>query len=383
MAEIDVKIKGDDADFKRKLEESALATKEFASFAKEQMLAFKETAADVMGESGFGLVGKGITGGQVAIVAFGAAIAEAFKKAVEGATEFEKQSKSLGFALGIARAGMSDDLMKWTESVSGAMGGIDEDVKTFHGLIGVGMGVEQAKNQLIDIQNVAAKTGSSVEEVGNAIVQMRSRGEIPKGFFRENTQIAALVKQMLGPEIPKPGEPVPSAEGADEKLMTRVTAKGGADWFLRSVFPMIAPGGMAAGIRSEVESTAAGKWADVQVQFAELAEEVGHELLPSVKDFANELKKDLPEITETLKGFAAGLEQAFEALGKVAKPVGGVLGTIFQGPSAAELQEMRTRPTDISWMKPVWDEMVREFQDATRAHADNAGYMNRALRPQQ
>src|ERR1700747_232614 len=147
MAEIKVAIKGDDSDIKAKFKESSEAARVFADHVKEQFGALKEMSADIAGESGFGAVKKVLTG--LGGVAFGAMIVEQFKHATEAAIDWEKQVTALKFALPQAFSGMAEGIQEWVESVSGGMGSVVENMKVMQALLQSGMGVDEAKANLI------------------------------------------------------------------------------------------------------------------------------------------------------------------------------------------------------------------------------------------
>jgi hypothetical protein len=127
-------------------------------------------------------------------------------------------------------------------------------------------------------------------------------------MFKEMPALAGFVSRMLPPGPPaQPGVP------EEENLAARVKAAGGAQWFLRAVLPNIAPGGMDAGIRQT--TTTSEKLSDLNVEIDKIKEEIGHEFLPVVRDFAEYLKTNLPEIKEDLTAFANALLEVIKALG--------------------------------------------------------------------
>jgi hypothetical protein len=285
MAEIKVAIKGDDADFKRKMAESGAEARHFSEVVKESLAQTKEGVADLMGEQGFGQIVKLFSAGGLAVgvAGFGGAIVDAFKEGISSAIDFEDKVSKMRLTLGTASAGMADDIAKWIEAQSGAMGSIEENIAAFDELKRSGMSVEEAKNALINIQNAARETGGSIEAITHAFAEMKVAGEIPARFFKENLGIEARVKNMLGP-----------------------TAAPDAAWMLRSLLPSY--GGLEAQTRKEAQATEAGQLKDLGVQYKMMEEEIGHELLPSMKDFTNWLKTEIPVISEDLKAFASALE---------------------------------------------------------------------------
>lgn len=312
MAEIKVAIKGDDEDIKRKFRDVGREANVFGEHVKEQLDKVKDGAADVAGEAGFGLVKKALTG--LGTVAFAAAIVDGFKEAALAAIEFEKKITTLKFALGPAQGGLAPDLAKWVESVSGAMGDADENMEVFSKLLKANdQDIGASQRQLIDLQNAATKMGVSVRDLGEAFADMKLEGEIRPRFFREFPEIAKQVRELLGAPAPGPGT---TSEQAEESLNARVKAAGGVDWLFKAVLPQIAPGGMQSSVRQEMEKTAAGQLADINEEFKELYVTLGTELLPTIKEWAGDLKAALPALEETFKNLGKDINDIMQALHK-------------------------------------------------------------------
>ena len=381
MADVDVKIKGDDSDLKRKFEESAKQAKEFGDKIKEQLNQAKDVAVDFAGEQGLGQIAKQLGGG-LGVAAFGTAIAKLFSDSVEAASKFETSVTKLGFALGPATAGMAKDLAEWVESVSAGTGGVEENMKVFQGLVHL-FPVEQAKTMLIDIQNAALQMRIPVDQLGDAIIEMKNLGEVPRGFLREMPELGPIIRARLPYQAPIPGE---TPEQEEENIGTRMKAAAGpggvADWFLRNVLPSIAPGGMQAGVRIATQETNEAKWEAVGIQFEKMKVELGEELLPSIKQFADYLKANIPEIGADLKSFAEALEKLLQFLGTVGKGTGDFLHAMSAGMNVEDIQKARAAPANIDWLRTFWNEMTREFKEATTQNAANANALGRALNPQ-
>jgi len=358
MADISVKIKADDSDLKAAFQESSTEARKFSESVKEQFAELKDMTAEIAGESGFGGVKKVLTG--LGTVAFGTAVVEEFKKAGEAAIDWEKQVTALKFSLPAAFSGMAESIQEWVESVSGGMGHIDADMRVMQALLQSGMGVDEAKAALVDLQNAAAKTGINFEELGLKFAEIKSLNEVPERFWKEFPALKPIARGLGMPEHPA------------------------ADWMLKTLLPNIAPGGLQSPVRLETEATAAAQMADLGVKFENLAQTVGIELLPTLKDFLAELKKDMPAIAESLKAFAEQMGHFLQAMGGVAKAGMGFFGASAfkpsEGPPGLLAIQGGQRP-NIDWLNATWGEMVSEFREATKEHSKNASLWDRALHP--
>jgi hypothetical protein len=290
MAEIKVNLKADDSDVKAKFKEAGAAAKEFADHVKEQFAQIKETTADIAGEAGFGGVKKVLEG--LGAVYFGAQIVEGFKKAAEAAIDFEKTVAGLETALGPAFAGLATSWAKRIEEISGAMGSFEENVAVFQGLLHAGLIPQDAFDTLINIQNAAKATGHEVGELGEAFAAMKEEGKLPERFWKQFPELAPIARGLGGGEAPT------------------------VDWMFKTLLPAIAPGGLQAPVRARTQATAAGELADLGEKFHELSEDLGTAILPTIKDFANWVKANLPEITEDFKKFGEGLAGPLEWIKK-------------------------------------------------------------------
>jgi gas vesicle protein len=383
MAEINVKIKAEDSDLKRKFAESAEAAREFADHVKEQLEKTKDIAADIAGETGFGGIKAGLLGGTVAITAFGVKAVEVFKDSIKEAAEFETAVKGLSGAFGIAYTGIGKDLAEWIETVSGHMGTVEENTRAMKELGKAHIAPEEAKNDLLDIQNIAKKTGGTIDELTKTFLELKL-GEIPKGFFHENLAIAELVKARL-PAPPKlPGAPT-GPEAEEEGLEARVKAMGGAQWLLRAIWPQIAPGGRTAAVRTGPETTTE-QWQDLQVQFQGLSREIGDALLPSVRDLANFLKDNMPQIRESVKGFA-------EELGKAMEDIKKNFGWLGKDIIADRYPGQRTIEAAHDVLAQKWEAMIQLFtgnavpvigdlRQVAKEHRESVERLNKILNPQ-
>src|SRR5271166_581473 len=304
MAEIKVQIKGDDSDFKAKLAESGAhakhfgeevkksmgeaggEAKHFSEQVKESFDKVKEASTDIMKDTGLGGIAKllGMAGAAGAAVEFGSKIVEAFKEGIGGAIKMESAIAHLKLALGSAREGMAEDLVKFAEANAGAVGSVEENISALKKLTGAGMTVVDAQKALIDLQNAALKTDQPLEKIADDFAAIKAEGEVRPGFFRENPEIALKARQMLGLAPPQGVEltpeqearrselaaqlaiptrlpsqieenrarqaelaalPMPSAGGGvftaadEESLVAKVKEAGGASWMLKKLLPQI------------------------------------------------------------------------------------------------------------------------------------------------
>src|SRR5271166_3609908 len=98
MAEIKVRITGDNADFKKKLEESAAESRLMAAEMHEQFSKVKETVVDIAGESGLGKISQMLGAGGLAgaAVAFGSSLVEGIKSAIEETAKLQSTFTKIG-----------------------------------------------------------------------------------------------------------------------------------------------------------------------------------------------------------------------------------------------------------------------------------------------
>ena len=355
MAEIKVAIKGDNEDFKRKMAESGAEARHFSEQVKESLAKTKDAAADMMGEAGFGGIKKVLTG--AGVVAFGAGLIEAFKKGRNPPSISRIQVSKLRSTLGVAQAGMADDIAKWIESISGIMGSIEENMSAFAELKRAGMSIPEAQNALLNIQNLSRQSGGSIEELTHAFARMKESGEMPERFLHENIGIAERAKNMLPPGV------APDAA-----------------FMLRSLLPSF--GGLQNQARIEAEATEAGQLKSLGVQYTMMGEEIAHELLPSMKDFTGWLKAEIPIISEDLKGFAAALEGVLKWIGSFAPAF--TRAEPGQYAISGAMPQVGPRP-DYSgiwnFLGAGFQEALKPLNESTQKHNEAADKLNRALDP--
>jgi hypothetical protein len=293
MAEIKVQIKGDDADLKAKFKESSAEARVFQENVQKSLDAISEASKNVVSQTGLGGIAKLLGGAGLAgaAVEFSNMLVKGFKDAVSAALDFQGQVGKLRAALGTAFAGQAEDWANKIQAISGVMGGFEENMAIFRGLLRTGLIPDTAFKNLIDIQNAAKSLGVSVDELGEKFVEMRSEGEVPPRMFREMPALAARVRAMLpagGPETP--------GAAPEESLAARVKAAGGADWLFKTVLPTLAPGGLQAPIRLGAEASTRGQFMGMTEEFNKLWRELGQDLLPTVNESLRQLKAEMPVI---------------------------------------------------------------------------------------
>src|SRR6201981_717322 len=311
MAEIKVQIKGDDADLKAKFKESTAEARIFQENVQKSLDAIGEASKNVVSQTGLGGIAKLLGGAGLAgaAVEFSNMLVKGFKDAVSAALDFQGQVGKLRSALGTAFAGQAEQWADKIQSISGGMGGFEENMAIFGGLLRTGLIPDTAFKNLIDIQNAAKVLGVSVDELGEKFVEMRSEGEVPPRMFREMPALAARVRAMLpagGPETP--------GAAPEEGLAARVKAAGGADWLFKTVLPALAPGGLQAPGRLGAEAGTRGQFMGITEEFNKLWRELGTDLLPIVNASLRELKTEMPDITTAFHELGAALKEALPSI---------------------------------------------------------------------
>ena len=288
MADIKVAIKADDSDVKAKFHEAAEEAKLFSNAVKQSMEAVTAASKNVVSETGLGGLGKllgaaGLTG---AAVEFSHRLVAGFKNAVDAALEFNKQVGQLRSALGVAFGGQAEQWATQIRTISGAMGGFEENIAVFKELLRGGLLPQDALTNLINIQNAAKTLGLSVQDLGEKFAEMKERGEVPERFFKEFPALAPIVRGLGGGERPS------------------------VDFMFNRLLPAIAPGGLEAPIRLRSQQSVGGQMASLQEQIQQQWVEIGRDLLPVVNAGLKELKNDMPEITAAFKALGEALQKS-------------------------------------------------------------------------
>src|SRR6201987_1118108 len=137
MAEIKGRIKGDDADLKAKFKESSEEARAFQENVQTRLEAISEASKSLVSQTGLGGIAKllgaaGLTG---AAVEFSNMLVKGFKDAVSAALDFQGQVCKFRRALGTAFAGQAEQWADKIQSISGVMGGFEENMAIFSGLM--------------------------------------------------------------------------------------------------------------------------------------------------------------------------------------------------------------------------------------------------------
>jgi hypothetical protein len=288
-------------------------------------------------------------------------IVEQFKKATEAAIDWEKQVTALKLSLPAAFRDSAESIQEWVESVSGGMGSVEADMRVIAELFKAGMGVEEGKRALLDIQNAAAKLGISVEDLGLKFAEIKERGEVPERFFKEFPALAPIARGLGMPEHPTP------------------------EWMLRTLLPNIAPGGLQSPVRMEVEQTAAAQLAKFGVELENVSQTLGVELLPTLKDWLKEFRESIPQIGATAKKLGEDLGIAFTW---IHKNMGWLFSDIaanrYPGQRTVEAMHeslFSTAPPDMATHNMLFKDSAVSLHRAAAANADSAEKLNRALSP--
>src|ERR1700756_647767 len=204
MAEIKVNIKGDDSDLKAKFRESSDEARAFQEQVTKSLDAVGAASKNVVSETGLGGIAK-LLGGAGLIGAaeeFTSRIVDGFKSAVTAALDFGKQVSQLRSALGGTFGGQAEYWADQIRNISGAMGGFEENMTVFKGLIHGGFVPQEAYNNLINIQNAAKTLGLSVEDLGDKFAEIKERPEEMEHFFRKAPLLQPIAQRLGGGEHP-------------------------------------------------------------------------------------------------------------------------------------------------------------------------------------
>jgi len=172
MPEIKVRLTGDNADFKKKLEESSAESRLMAAEMREHFVDLAERAGDIAGESGLGKIGgilKDLSSG--AVLAFGTALVGAVAEGVKKASEFADAVARLGIAMGNMQLGK--EMGEYIEKLAKIGAGPTKEQLTSAAFSMMSTGTmteENVRRWIPRIQNLnAANPQISAEEWGEMI----------------------------------------------------------------------------------------------------------------------------------------------------------------------------------------------------------------------
>lgn len=287
MADINVKIKGDDSDLKAKFRESSAEAQAFSKEVQKSLEAISEASKNVVSETGLGGIGKmlGTAGLAGAAVEFSSFLVKGFKDAIGAALDFGKQVSQLRSALGVALGGQAEEWAERIRTVSGAMGDFSDNMSVFKGLVRGGLMPEEALRTLIDLQNAAKVTGYNFGELGEKFAEIKQRPEEMGRFFRSFPALEPIARAMGGGENPS------------------------VDFMFKRLLPNIAPGGLTAPIRMGAEGSVRGQFMAMQEELNKQWAELGKDLLPAVNASLREMKSHMPEITGAMKTLGEELQK--------------------------------------------------------------------------
>ena len=167
MAEIKVKLSGDNSDFKRKLAEASAESRAKAAEMIEHFEGVKESIGEIGSDSGLGRIGGLLTGLTGGAVAFGAALLTGITKAVGEAMKLDALRVRMGTQLGSQLAGK--DLDEFINSIL-TIGPNKEELMRSAGKLGEAKwSPEEIKRTLPAIQKLAIGRGLPAEEIAEEI----------------------------------------------------------------------------------------------------------------------------------------------------------------------------------------------------------------------
>jgi len=155
MAEIKVRITGDNADFKKKLEESSAESRLMAAEMHEQFSQVKDKVLDVAGENGLGSIAKILGGLSTPIAAFGTAIVAAVGEGIKKTLEWQDLVVRTGTLIGSQGAGK--EVAEFIEKAASVGVGPSKDqlMLAYQSMVRGNISPEDAKQWIPRIQNLA------------------------------------------------------------------------------------------------------------------------------------------------------------------------------------------------------------------------------------
>jgi hypothetical protein len=314
MAKLEAEVTANIGPFEKALSQAAQKAKEFAAQTKDVGKdIFKETA----GGGAFKMVGLG--GAAAAATAFGVAVVEASKEGLQAFGKMEQQVLQLKYNL--KDPSVAREVHDWIKQIALGTDDVDKLQAAFVSLSESGLGLEESKQMLQDLQAVALKSGSSVDELAEAFRRAKEGGldagegasrllkalpGLSREIEKQKTSVSETVRSDVGRWDPAAGvyEHMHKAEEEADKILAMTPAdflKSG--YFktanLEQAIHAMAPRGMVAEERQTLEGTQGA----LDKVIDELKESLGEGLAPAVKQITNALTENLPEIESALKEF--------------------------------------------------------------------------------
>lgn len=305
MAEIKVKVTGDNSGFKRAMVEASASSRAFAGQARENISGVGDTLSKIAGQSGFGkfatLLGLGGIGG--AVVAFGASLVSAVKGGVEQFEKLENATARAASAFG--NKGIAFQLKEWAQQNAGALPP-DELISAATKIreSGPNISLEKAQDVTTQLRGASAYTGESLGDLAELYAKGQSHDFTNLGrMFRSNPGLREIFKEDL-PEFPDIDKASTAGQITPE-IFDRVLAKENA------------AGGRFQQARQDQSGTLSSTVGRLQVAINKVEEAIGEGLAPALKSVTQELTHDFGSLSSQAKAFGENIGKAIDNIDKI------------------------------------------------------------------
>jgi len=195
---IRVRIGADNSELRRKLEESAEASRAFQEKMVSHLEGVRNVVLGLAGANGLGLINQalgGFGGAESAAQKFGQTLIDACKAGLKSIGELSRAAKDLGRELGDQAAGQ--DLVDKIVGISGHRGSQGENLAAAKTLVGAGYSDEQEVVDLLKkLQDLSARFKLPLGELAETFAQAKQLNFRPlQQLIREHSELARWVQE--------------------------------------------------------------------------------------------------------------------------------------------------------------------------------------------
>ena len=185
-------------------------------------------------------------------------------------------------------------------------------------LIAAGTGVDEVNTQLQFLGDIAATSGSSIDEIAAIFSKVQAKGKVELESLNQLAERGIPIFTALSEATGLPA----SELGAGAVSL---------DQFNETLASFAEEGGFAAGAMERLSQTAAGKFSTALDNLKLAGAELGAELLPLIKDLLDqvvEVAQSFSRLDSGTKKLIIRLAAFAAAMGPVSKGIGGVLNGV-------------------------------------------------------
>lgn len=185
-------------------------------------------------------------------------------------------------------------------------------------LIAAGTGVDEVNQQLQFLGDIAATSGSSIDEIAAIFSKVQAKGKVELESLNQLAERGIPIFTALSEATGLPA----SELGAGAVSL---------DQFNETLASFAEEGGFAAGAMQRLSQTAAGKFSTALDNLKLAGAELGAELLPLIKDLLDqvvEVAQSFSRLDSGTKKLIIRLAAFAAAMGPVSKGIGGVLNGV-------------------------------------------------------